>query len=117
MPELDTYKGIERYARHPDDPAARLGFEWLRYATENRIRWKAFTAMDTDHIQLGCNIAVGAFAELGKTSSSSNELTLETLYNMPAAERDATYIALCKRAGIDVDPEALINSRQQAATK
>ena len=106
MPEFDTYKGIERFARAPDDPAAALSYFWLMERTKRQLMWRALSGFGSEGLAAGYSMQLGC-AGASDGSTSKRGLDLEALAELAKPDRDAVYIDLCKRAGITIDPVTL----------
>ena len=87
MPELDTYKAIERFARNNSDPSAVLGYACLKRRTELHVRAAASVAGVTLSEYLGCK---------RRATGSLNEMTEDQRLNM--------YMEMCRSVGVQLDP-------------
>lgn len=98
MPEFDTYKAIERYAKNNDNPEAFLGYQFLKRRTQATIMWRTLmTGIDSSaaiKLYLGIKESVGASRDLA---------------DMSEEERKAMYDAACREAGIQLDPSTFKN--------
>lgn len=110
---LDTYKLIERYAKHPKDPMARLGFYTLLKRAVTTKDWNAVTNGGIDNAELFGNIYLGVVGGPSNSSPAKRVLTGDALLAMSTAEQDSLYTKLCASVGIEIDPQALVNKRKE----
>jgi hypothetical protein len=94
MPEFDTYKAIERYAKDNSSPEAILGFQMLRKRTETTIMWRT--------VLTGLDISAALKMYLGISDRAAGSKKLE---DMTEEERRKAYAAACMSTGIQLDPE------------
>ena len=113
MPEFDTYKGIEDYAKHPYKEEARQRFRWLQHAVESKIHWDAIATHGAEKLELSRDLRVGALSELEDRDAGSD--IVQELASMPNAERNAAVLRLFESAGIHVDPSALSGEEQSSS--
>ena len=105
MPEFDTYKGIERYAKHPDDIEAVQSFHWLMRRTKRQLIWRAISVLGLEGLELGYRLQLGCTDE--GAPEQSNTFDPDVLPKLSQEDRDTAYLELCKSVGITVDPAAL----------
>ena len=105
MPEFDTYKGIERYARHPEDPAAILSFYWLMQRTKRQLTWRAVSHFGVDDMSTGYMMQLGCTETQGQ--AQTNVFDPDAITQLSKEDREAAYIAACKSVGLAVDPATL----------
>ena len=94
MPEFDTYKAIERFAKDNNDASALLAYKCLKHRTEAMIRWRVASAMPLD----------GA-AALNSYMGITNQATApKDLSGMSEEARRALYVNACAQLGVKIDP-------------
>ena len=114
LPELDTYGSLRYYARHPNNKYAQLGFKCLKKRGMIRLSWDVgIRASDPDQVQWYMDRRLlGRSLERDKSTGGAHVPTPDEINAAPVAERRAYYIACCKEAGFDIDPEALLKVSQ-----
>lgn len=112
--EFDTYKAIEKYAKHPRSADAVIGFEYLLRCTRRRVLWEALKAGGPDALDTMQHIYLGTSPTSGE--HSGKQLTMDAFASMSNEQRDTLFSAMCKSVGLDIDPETLVNARQHQTT-
>ena len=103
MPQFDTYRVLERYAKHPGNRDAVLGFLMLYMETETRARWTAFSAFPHADLQQATQLFLGAHEKYLKKGSITDQLVV----SKTKEEEVAAFIKFCAKMGVKVDPELL----------
>lgn len=93
MPEFDTYKVIERYAKNNDSPEAYLGYQFLKHRTQAAIMWR------TSITEFDIGSALSAYLGL------KDKLGGRGMADMSEEERKQMYDEMCREAGIQLDPK------------
>lgn len=93
MPEHDTYKAIERYARDNSNPAAVLGYLMLKRRTELSLLWKA---KNSDY---ETSTALRMYLGMPEVKS-----VVKDMRDMPEQDRLDMFMAACSSVGIELDP-------------
>ena len=88
MPEHDTYKAIERFAKNNSDPAAVLGYVFLKRRTELSVQAAADSAGMTLYEYLGCK-----------------QRRPRSLGDMTEDQRRDMYQEMCRSVGVQLDPD------------
>ena len=94
MPEFDTYKAIERFAKDNNDASALLAYKCLKHRTEAIVRWRIASASPLD-------IASALNSYLGITHKTAAP---KSLTDMSEADRQELYMAACQQLGVKIDP-------------
>jgi hypothetical protein len=108
LPELDTYGTLKQFARNPNNIEALMAFRILQKRAKTKAVWSALNCFRANNLDAASDLYFG----VSKAKKSKNQVTATGLAEMPAKERDATYLKLCASAGIKLDPKDLINARK-----
>jgi hypothetical protein len=103
MPQFDTYRVLERYAKHPGNRDAILGFLMLYMETENRVRWNSFAAFPQANLQQAMELFLGVHDRQAKHGSVTDQL----MASKTKEEEINAFIKFCAKMGVTVDPELL----------
>lgn len=107
MPEFDTYKALERYAKHNDERAAVQSYLFLKRRTRLSVLWRSICAFGLEKEQLASALQMGAFAEEKKVQHATN------LADMTEEERRQLYMNALNEIGYELDPETLAEINKQ----
>lgn len=107
MPEFDTYRAIERYAKHNNDRAAIQSYLMLKRRTRLSVFWRSICAFGIDKEQPASTVQMGAFTEEKKVEKTTD------LGAMTEEERRAMFMKAVDEAGIQLDPETLAEINKQ----
>lgn len=103
MPQFDTYRVLERYAKHPGNRDAVLGFLLLYMETETRSRWNAFSAFPHADLHQALQLYLGAHDKQVKHGSLTDQL----MASKTKEDEVAAFLKLCASMGVNVDPALL----------
>ena len=103
MPQFDTYRVLERDAKHPGNRDAVLGFLLLYAETETRCRWSSFAAFPTADQQQALQLFLGAHDRKVKQGSITDQL----MASKKKEEEINAFIKFCAKMGVNVDPALL----------
>lgn len=107
MPEFDTYKAIERYAKHNNDRAAVQSYLMLKRRTRLSVFWRSICAFGVDKEQSATTVQMGAFSEEKKVEKQTD------LASMTEKERLAMFMNAMDEVGMQLDPETLAEINKQ----
>ena len=107
MPEFDTYKAIERYAKHNNDRAAVQSYLMLKRRTRLSVFWRSICAFGVDKEQPASTVQMGAFAEEKKVEKATD------MASMTEKERLAVFMDAMDEVGMQLDPETLAEINKQ----
>lgn len=101
IPEFDTYRGLERFARDPKKPEHKFAFDCLCKQAETRAVWHAVSNFGFDKIEEAVKLITGS---LGEKSTSKHTADLTDFMDKTAAEQIEIFNRICEAAGVKVDP-------------
>lgn len=107
MPEFDTYKAIERYAKHNNDRAAVQSYLMLKRRTRLSVFWRSICAFGVDKEQPASTVQMGAFTEDKKVEKTTD------LAAMTEEERRNMFMQVMDQVGIQLDPKTLAEINKQ----
>lgn len=102
IPEFDTYKSLERFARDPREPENILAFNCLRKQAETRAVWQAASNFGIDKLEDAIKLITGSIGERTKTQKVASDL--EGFMDKTPQEQIALFNKLCDMSGVKVDP-------------
>lgn len=103
MPQFDTYRVLERYAKHPGNRDAVLGFLLLYKETEARARWNAFSAFPRADL----NQAMQLYLDVRDRKALRGSVTDQLMASKTKEEEIEAFIKFCASMGVNVDPALL----------
>lgn len=109
MTRLDTYKSIEHFAKDPTSAENLLSLAMLRRRTEIDASWHTLSVLGPEELAEKVSLYMGAVDDKGNVNGTNNKDIVADLVSMNRDEQIANYIKLCKEAGIDIDPQALLD--------
>ena len=107
MPEFDTYRAIERYAKHNNDRAAVQSYLMLKRRTRLSVFWRSICAFGVDKEQPASTVQMGAFSEEKKVEKATD------LASMTEKERLDMFMNAMDEVGMQLDPETLAEINKQ----
>lgn len=102
IPEFDTYKGLERFAKDPREPENLMAFNCLCKQAETRAVWQAASNFGIDKLEDSIKLITGSLGERAKSAKGALDLT--SFMDKTEEEQLAMYNKICEMAGVKVDP-------------